>query len=141
MKKILPLLLLALVAALIVTGCKKRCMSAEGPTDVRILNHTGQSLDDVTVTTTDDVSYDDRVYNYGTVADGAYTDYHRFDIAFPKADITLKIGGVTWSTPSVNFSYLTYIGQDRITYTLTIADQVNHVLGLEVTIEEPIDDL
>ncbi len=141
MKKLPAILAFATLLIITFTGCKKRCMSEEGPTDVRILNETGQTLEDVTVTTTDDTSYDDRIYNFGTVADGIYTDYHRFDIAFPKADITVKIGGISWSTPPVNFSYLTYIGQDRITYTLTIADQVNRVLGLEVTIEEPIDDL
>lgn len=141
MKKILSVLALASLLIVTVTSCKKRCMTEEGPTDVRILNETGQTIEDVTVTTTDDTSYDERVYNFGAVADRAYTEYHRFDIAFPKADITLKIAGVTYSTPLSNFSYLTYIGQDRITYTLTIADQVNHVLGLEVTIEEPIDDL
>jgi hypothetical protein len=141
MKNILSILVIASILVITATACKKRGMSEEGPTDVRILNETGQTIEDVTVTVTDDTSYDDRIYNFGTVADGAYTDYHRFDIAFPKADITVKIGGVTWSTPPANFSYLTYIGQDRITYTLTIADQPNRVLGLDVTIEEPIDDL
>lgn len=141
MKKLPVILAFASLLIITFTSCKKRCMSEEGPTDVRILNETGQTLEDVTVTTTDDATYDDRIFNFGTVADGIYTDYHRFDIAFPKADITVKIGGMTWSTPPVNFSYLTYIGQDRITYTLTIADQVSRLLGLEVTIEEPIDDL
>jgi hypothetical protein len=141
MKKLPRLLILATILIVTAAACKKRCISEEGPTDVRILNETGLTIEDVTVTTTDDTSYDDRTYNFGTVADGAYTGYHRFDIAFPKADITVRIGGVTWSTPPANFSYLTYIGQDRITYTLTIADQVNHILGLEVTVEEPIDDL
>lgn len=123
------------------TACKKRCITAEGPTDVRIHNQTGQVIDDVTVTTTDDPAYTIRVHNFGTVAPGAITDYFRFDIAYTEADITLKIGSLTYSTPHTQFNYLTYIGQDRITYILTISDPVNRVLDIETIIEEPIDDL
>lgn len=130
-----------LVTILMLTACKKRSMTAEGPTDVRISNLTGQTIEEVTVTTTDDPSYTIRVHNFGPVAPGAVTDYFRFSIAYTEADITLKIGGVTWSTPATQFDYLTYIGPDRITYRLTIADPVNHILDIETVIEEPIDDL
>lgn len=123
------------------SACKKRDITPEGPTDVRIFNQTGQAIDEVTVTTTDDTDYTIRVHNFGTVAAGAYSDYFRFDIAFTEADITLNIGDVTYSTPATQFDYLAYIGQDRITYRLTIADAVNHVLEIETIIEEPIDDL
>lgn len=123
------------------TACKKRCITAEGPTDVRIHNQTGEVIDDVTVTTTDDPAYTIRVHNFGTVASGAITEYFRFDIAYTEADITLKIGNLTYSTPTTQFDYLTYIGQDRITYVLTIADPVNRVLDIETIVEEPIDDL
>lgn len=123
------------------TACKKRNITAEGPTDVRIHNQTGQVIDDVTVTTTDDPDYNIRVHNFGIVAAGAITDYFRFDIAYTEADITLKIGNLTYSTPPAQFDYLTYIGQDRITYILTISDPVNRVLDIETIIDEPIDDL
>ncbi len=130
-----------MVALVMLTACKKRCITAEGPTDVRIHNQTGEVIDDVTVTTTDDPAYTIRVHNFGTVASGAITEYFRFDIAYTEADITLKIGNLTYSTPSTQFDYLTYIGQDRITYVLTIADPVNRVLDIETIVEEPIDDL
>ena len=130
-----------LVTVLMLTACKKRSMTAEGPTDIRISNLTGQTIEDVTVTTTDDPAYAIRVHNFGTVTSGAVTDYFRFDIAYTEADITLKIGGVIWSTPATQFDYLTYIGPDRITYRLTVADPVNRVLDIETVIEEPIDDL
>ncbi|NLE36050.1 MAG: hypothetical protein GX622_13185 [Bacteroidales bacterium] len=141
MKKIFLLLLLTVVVTMTITGCKKRSFTAEGPTDVRIHNQTGQVIEEVTVITTDDPSYVKRVHNYGTVTPGAYTEYFRFDIAFTEADITLRIGSVSYSTPAAQFDYLTYIGPDRITYRLTIADQVNHILDIETIIEEPIDDL
>ena len=130
-----------LLAIVMLTACKKRCITAEGPTDVRIHNQTGEVIDDFTVTTTDDPAYTIRVHNFGTVAPGAKTEYFRFDIAFTEADITLKIGNLTYSTLPAQFDYLTYIGQDRITYVLTIADPVNRVLDIETIIEEPIDDL
>jgi len=137
MKRIIPII--ALIICL--TACKKTKFEPEGPTDVRILNNTGQILEAVTVTTTDDTSYDDRVFNYGTILPDAYSDYHRFDIAFSVADITLEIDGIVYSTPATTFKYLTYIGQDRITYEVTIIDAFNHILGINTTIEEPIDDL
>ncbi len=139
MKGILPIILIA--ALVIMTGCKKRDLTAEGPTDVRIHNQTGQTIEEVTVTVTDDPAYVKRVHNYGTVASGTYTEYFRFDIAYTEADITLRIDDVTYSTPAAQFDFLTYIGPDRITYRLTITDQVNHILDIETIIEEPIDDL
>jgi hypothetical protein len=132
---------LLLVTLILLTACKKRRLTPEGPTDVRIENLTGQTVDDLTVTTTDDPAYAIRVHNYGTVAPGAVTEYFRFNIAYTEADITLKIGGETWSTPPAQFDYLTYIGTDRITYRLTVSDPVHRILDIETIIEEPIDDL
>ncbi len=133
--------LVLLVAIVMLTACKKRCITPEGPTDVRIFNNTGLTMEEVTVTTTDNTDYAIRIHNFGSVAADAYSEYFRFDIAFTEADITLKIGDLTYSTPPSQFDYLTYIGQDRITYRLTIADAVNRILEIETIIEEPIDDL
>jgi hypothetical protein len=72
------------------------------------------------VTVTDDPAYVKRTHNYGTVIPGGYTEYFRFDIAHTEADITVKIGNVTYSTPATQFDYLAYIGPDRITYRMTI---------------------
>ena len=139
MKGKLTLILFAAIVML--TACKKRCLTEEGPTDVRVYNNTGQTMEEVTVTTTDNPDYTIRLHNFGSVAAGAYSEYFRFDIAFTEADITLRIGNLTYSTPPTQFDYLTYIGPDRITYRLTIADPVNRILEIETIIEEPIDDL
>ena len=139
MKGKLPGVLLVLLV--IMTGCKKRDITAKGPTDVRIHNQTGQTLEEVTVTVTDDTAYLKRVHNYGSVIPGGYTEYFRFDIAHTEADIKVRIGEVNYSTPATQFDYLTYIGPDRITYRLTIADPGNRVLNIDTVIEEPIDDL
>ncbi len=138
MKKVIPLLLLAVI---IMTGCKKRGLSPEGPTDIRIYNATGKLIEDITVTTTVDDSYLRRSHNFGSLADNTYSDYHRFDIAFVKADITFRSEGVTWSTAPTKFRYLTYMGQMRITYKLSIEDTARHLIKIEVTPEGDIDDL
>ena len=135
----LPVVLLS--ALLLLTSCKKRNFTDKGPTDVRIHNQTGQVVNDVTVTVTDDPAYSIRSHNYGTLAAGACSEYFRFDIAHTEADITVKIDDVIYSTPATQFKYLTYIGPDRITYRITIADAVNRILEIETIIEEPIDDL
>jgi hypothetical protein len=136
--KIIPALLLT---AILLASCKKHNLTAEGPTDVRIQNLTGELLEEVTVTTHDDPAYTVRSHNFGTVVAGAYTEYFRYDIAFSEADVTAKIGNTTFTTTPTDFDYLTYIGPDRITYRITITDNINHVLDIETIIEEPIDDL
>lgn len=135
------LTLILFTAIVMLTACKKRSLTEEGPTDVRVYNNTGQMMEEVTVTTTDNPDYTIRFHNFGSVAAGAYSEYFRFDIAFTEADITLKIGNLTYSTAPTRFDYLTYIGQDRITYRLTVADPVNRILDIETIVEEPIDDL
>ncbi len=133
--KLAPLLFIAVI---LFSSCKKRGVTPEGPTDVRIHNLTGYSAEDVTVTTTDDPAYARRTHSYGTVADGALTEYHRFDIAHTEADISLMIDGTLFSTPAADFIYLTYIGPDRITYRVTISDKESHKLKIETIIEEPL---
>jgi len=135
------ILMILLASALALTSCKKRNFTDKGPTDVRIHNQTGQVVSDVTVTVTDDPAYSIRSHNYGTLAAGACSEYFRFDIAYPEADITVKIDDVIYSTPATQFKYLPYIGPDRITYSITIVDAVNRILDIETIIEEPIDDL
>ncbi len=138
MKRVALFLVLALTAA---SCCKKNETEPEGPTDVRIFNATNQTFDNVLVKTTDSPDYSEVEYNYGTIGSSEYSDYHRFDIAHTEADITLTIGGIVYSTPATDFTYLTYIGQDRITFRITVSDEVNHVLDIQTVIEEPIDDL
>lgn len=137
MKKAISLVLISLA----MVSCNKNNIDPEGPTDVRIYNNTAQTFDNIVVVTTDDDAYAEREHSFGTLAPAAYTEYHRFDIAFPEADISLTIGGITYTTPATSFEYLPYIGQDRITYRITVADAVNHVLDIQTVVEEPIDDL
>jgi len=118
-------------------ACKKQHMSPEGPTDVRIRNLSDQLFTNVTVITSENKG---DTLTFEDIAGSATSDYHRFTKAYPKAEISAKInigGNVqTYSTGPVSFTYMQYIGQDRITYEVYISNPANHVLTISNVIEE-----
>jgi len=130
----ISLLLLSVIA------CKKKEFSPEGPTDVRIRNLTRETFQEVIVSTSEKPEDIDTL---GNIAEASVSDYFRFTKAYPKAEISLKIniGGslIKFSTGSVDFTYMQYIGQDRITYEVYVSNPTNHVLTIDnVIIEEPL---
>ena len=136
MKKLIVLsfILLALFA------CKKKSFSPEGPTDVRVRNISDQTFTEVIVRTSDNTEDIDTL---GNIASGSVTDYSRFTKAYPKAEISAKInvGGtlVTFTTGKVDYTYLQYIGRDRITYEVYISSMPNHELAINNVIpDEPL---
>lgn len=136
MKKII-LLLFILIA---LSACKKKHFSPEGPTDVRIRNISDLSFSDVIVSTSEKTG---DTIAFGSITSGSESGYSRFKKAYPKAEISAKIniGGsmVTFSTGSVDYTYMQYIGQDRITYEVYISNPTNHVLTISnVIMEEPL---
>jgi hypothetical protein len=125
---------------LVVLACKKKEFSPEGPTDVRIRNLSDQTFQEVILGTSENTADIDTL---GTVASGAVTEYFRYTKAYPKAEITVKIniGGspVTFTTGPVNYTYLTYIGQDRITFEVYISSMNNRELTISnVVLDEPL---
>ena len=136
MKKLIIFSLLLLL----VPGCKKKEFSPEGPTDVRVRNISDLSFTDVIVKTSEKAADIDTI---GNIASSAVSDYYRFSKAYAKAEISVKIyiGGslITFSTGSVDFTYLTYIGRDRITFEVYISDMNNRILTINnVILEEPL---
>ncbi len=136
MKKvlILSLTILALFA------CKKKEFSPEGPTDIRIKNLTDAAFTEVIIKTSEN---EEDVDTLGTINARSQSEYFRFTKAYPKAEITAKInvGGVTstYSTGTVDFTYMQYIGQDRITYEVWISDpDAREIEIYNVIIEEPL---
>jgi len=130
-------LLLISVILISVIACKKTEFSPEGPTDVRIRNLSDVIFNEVTV----DIS--DTIGNYGSLNPQAVSDYIRFKKAYPKAMISVKIdiGGsmVTFSTGTVDYTYMQYIGQDKITYEVYISSMDKKELKIDnVVIEEPL---
>ncbi len=136
MKKLI-IISFILLAAL---ACKKKEFSPEGPTDVRIRNLSDQAFQEVVVTTSEKT---EDVDTLGNISSGSVSDYFRFTKAYPKAEISVKInvGGslVTFTTGPVNYTYLTYIGQDRITFEVYISSMNNRELTISnVVLDEPL---
>jgi hypothetical protein len=136
MKKliIIPLLLIAVFA------CKKTKFSPEGPTDVRIRNLSDLSFQQVVVSTSENKG---DTIAIGNIATGAVSEYFRYTKAYPKAEINAKIsiGGslVTFSTGSVDYTYMNYIGRDRITYEVYISDMNKRELTISnVVLDEAL---
>jgi hypothetical protein len=133
MKKILIISLILLS----VLACKKKHFSPEGPTDVRIRNLSDQTFTQVIVSTSEKPEDIDTIAN---IASGAVSDYLRFKKAYPKAQISAKIniGGslVSFTTGPVDYTYMQYIGQDRITFEVYISNQTTHELTINNIIEE-----
>jgi hypothetical protein len=136
MKKLIIISLLVLS----VIACKKKEFSPEGPTDVRIRNLTRETFQEVIVRTSEKPEDIDTL---GNITEASVSDYFRFTKAYPKAEISVKIniGGslVKFSTGSVDYTYMQYIGQDRITYEVYVSNPTNHVLKIDdVITEEPL---
>jgi len=136
MKKLLiiSILLLSLVA------CKKKGTTPEGPTDVRIKNLSDLIFLNVTVSTSE-IAED--TYNYGSITNGEISDYFRFSKAYPKAEITadIDINGtlLSFSTGAVDYTYMQYLGQQKVTYEVYISSMNNHQLTISNVIpEEPL---
>jgi hypothetical protein len=133
MKKIILLsfLLLSLLA------CKKNHFSPEGPTDVRVRNLSELTFTDVTVSTSEKQG---DTLSLGNISTGSVSEYFRFKKAYPKAEISAKIniGGTLteFSTGPVDYTYMQYIGQDKITFEVNISNAANHILTISNVIEE-----
>jgi hypothetical protein len=119
MKKLVIISLLLLT----VLACKKKEFAPEGPTDVRIRNISDLAFEEVIVRTSEKPEDIDTL---GTIVKSTTSDYFRFTKAYPKAEISAKIniGGslVKFTTGPVIFTYLTYIGRDRMTFEVYISN-------------------
>ncbi len=131
MKKLLSLFLISIA----VIACKKTEFEPKGPTDVRVKNISDQTFDQVIVTIEEEVD------TLGTITSENYSEYHRFETAYADAEISARINGELFSTGEVDFTYLNYMGQMKITYVVYISDPTNRVLTIYETIPEESLDL
>ena len=133
MKKIILILFLLLS----LFSCKKTHFSPEGPTDVRVRNLSELTFTEVTVITSEKQG---DTLSFGNIASNSVSEYFRFKKAYPKAEISAKIniGGslIQFSTGPVDYTYMQYIGRDKITYEVYISNPTNHVLSISNVIEE-----
>lgn len=123
-----------LIIILVAFSCTKPNHTPEGPTDVRIRNITDQNFTNVFVDT------GGGNYDYGNIAAGAETSYHRFEKAYPDAEVTVRINGEEYSTGEQDYTFATYIGPDKITYQVYISNPEQRKLEVDVILEGPIDE-
>lgn len=140
MKKVLVLL----VIVLFVTGCKKKGLSPEGPTDIRMYNSSDQTFKNVTVNTTD---IDSVSFNFGTVAPLAYSEYHRFPKAYNKAEITVTIRNADsnldeiFTTGKPDNTYQAYLSTVKATYNVWINDYSHKKIEIKnVVLESDLEE-
>ncbi len=123
-----------------VLACKKKGFSPEGPTDVRIRNISDLVFTEVIVSTSEKT---EDVDTLGNIVAGGVSAYSRFLKAYPKAEISAKINIsgslVKFSTGKVDYTYMQYIGQDKITFEVYISNLDKRELTISKVIpEEPL---
>jgi uncharacterized beta-barrel protein YwiB (DUF1934 family) len=128
MKKLYVITLLLLIICCF--SCKKTPFSPEGPADVRIRNLTGSALTEVVV------RIKDEEITFGTIEINNISQYHRFKTAFPKAYISAGISPDTISTGPVDFTYMNYFGQVKMTYDVIVEN--NSLKIKNVTLDSPL---
>ena len=113
--------------------CKKTVFDPEGPTDIRINNITSSTFTGLTVTMAD------TTINFGDIPSNDTSDYFRFDVAYPKTEITCTVDGATYTTGPAPDIYMQYLGQNKITYVVYISNPTNKELSIyDVIYEEPL---
>jgi hypothetical protein len=125
-------LILLTVIIFIAISCKKMDKEPLGPTDIRVRNLTTVNMTDLTVNTFDST------YNYGLVKADSVTLYHRFDRAYPKANITAMINGEKYKTDTTYYTYQQYLGQMKATYEIYIISDAQKKLGMGWIPESPL---
>lgn len=132
----LTFLLIALV--LVAAGCKKENLTPEGPTDVRIKNVTGDVVFENVIVDTGRGEF-----NYGSIAAGTVSDYHRFEVSYPEIEVTLTIDDMVYTTGEVDNTFATYIGPDKVTYEVYPTSIGSGVLVVTIVypLDGPITDL
>ncbi len=121
--------LVSLLTLLMFPACKE---DPTGPTDIRIRNRTKSVFRNVYVNTSGGE------YNYGDVQPGTETPYHRFEVAYRQALITLEIDSVQYQLIPVDYTYEVPLGRGKYTYELTIADTASRQLAVHVIAEAPL---
>ncbi|MBP7731362.1 MAG: hypothetical protein KA114_06995 [Bacteroidales bacterium] len=126
-------LVIFLIAILFITACKKTEKEPLGPTDIRVTNLSNVTMNELTVET------GGGTYNFGTLGSGQTTDYYRFEVAYPKANISAIINEQMYKTDTVVYAYMQYLGQVKATYEIFIENDTLKKLKIHnVIMESPL---
>jgi len=121
--------LLSTLIVLVLFSCKEKT-SPEGPTDIRVKNLSDVTFTSVTVNTSGGTN------DYPELISGAFTEYKRFEKAYPIAEITAVIAGETYSTGPQNYNYQVVLGQGKFTYEVWIPISGHKTLAISRVIPE-----
>jgi hypothetical protein len=113
-------------------SCKKQERAPVGPTDIRIQNLSDFQMNEITVNTYDST------FIYGTLNAGATTDYHRFNRAYSKANISVIINGLKYKTDTAIYTYGNYLSTIKATYQLSIENDALRKLRISVIPDSPL---
>lgn len=120
MKKLIFLFSIFIIAV----SCKKLEKEPIGPTDVRVLNQTTSVMSELTVNT------GGGEFNFGTLNAGSYSNYHRFEKAYSKANISAMINGQKYKTDTAIYTWMQYMGLMNITYEVYISNEAQKKLSI-----------
>lgn len=121
------------ITVAIVTACKKIEKEPPGPTDIRIENLTDVAMTNVTVNT------GGGEFNFGDLAKLSSTEYHRFETAYPKANISVMINGQVYKTDTAVYTWMQYLGVVKATYKIWIKSDAQKKLDMSVIMDAPLD--
>jgi hypothetical protein len=136
MKKLVPFFFILIS----IFACKKKGFSPDGPTDIRVRNLSDLTFENVILISSEKAG---DTIALGNITGNTVSEYYRFHKAYPKAEISATINingsGILFSTGPVDYTYMQYIGQDRITYEVAISNLNNRELRISnVIVEEPL---
>ena len=124
-------LLLLTTILLITVSCKKDKLSPLGPTDIRIRNLTTLNMTNVIVNT------GGGEYTFALIKADSVSVYHRFEKAYPKANISAIINGQKYRTDTITtYAYMQYLSQIKATYEIYIVSDVQKKLAISKVIPE-----
>jgi len=127
-----PVILFTLLAILALS-CKEK-NTPDGPSDIRIKNLTDVTFEQVSVNTSGGTN------DYDAIGPLLYSDYKRFDLAYPTAEISVTIGGEVYTTGVQNYNYQVVLGPGKFTYEVYIENAPLKKLAIERVIPEaPLD--
>ena len=129
-------LILILIIVLSVIACKKTEFSPVGPTDIRVRNLSDVTFNEVIVNTSDSLGN----VGFGSIGPGSESEYILFEKAYNVAEISAKIGETTYTSGSVDYTYLTVLGQGKFTYVVYVLTENPPKLKIsEVIPDAPLD--
>lgn len=130
MRKVILAIIIGSVAF---SSCTKKSQTPDGPTDIRVRNITTSEFLNVVVNTGKET------HSFGDIPSSSQSDYFRFEIAYPDAEITLTIAGEEYTTGVPDNTYAVPLQQGKFSYEVWISVPDQKKLDIRVIADAPLD--